>query len=254
MTCLTFVSFFLFRWKRNPWKVHFRMMIMVKTIFRRYSGWQRIEYEHFSWYAALYLDVDAFIFRDSLQSQKNKKEYRIEIPSKFLQSPRKPRLEATKDESLLPFVEVRLSNSELAEKLYLKNVEENHRIASLRKLSGALEFCLHAFRQPFEKFPRWLWSYEPDDKKDKFINMMKYILTDFHLNCLAACKAINDERTPFVEHFIPAFKALPKWFSSWILLGKTYLYKQNTIDRICSRHTQMRENPGEPEACVCQHE
>lgn len=188
----------------------------------------------------------------------NHKKIKRNIASKFLASSYSHRaslgLKQRRMSLYSPFVEVRLSNSELAEKLYLKNVEENHRIASLRKLSSALEFCLHAFRQPFEKFPRWLWSYEPDDKEDKFINMMKYILTDFHLNCLAPCKAINDERTPFVEHFIPAFKALPKWFSSWILLGKTYLYKQNTIDRICSRHTQMRENPGEPEACVCQHE
>ncbi|KAL1936178.1 hypothetical protein VTP01DRAFT_312 [Rhizomucor pusillus] len=88
----------------------------------------------------------------------NHKKIKRNIASKFLASSYSHRaslgLKQRRMSLYSPFVEVRLSNSELAEKLYLKNVEENHRIASLRKLSGALEFCLHAFRQPFEKFPR----------------------------------------------------------------------------------------------------
>lgn len=39
---------------------------------------------------------------------------------------------------------------------------------------------------------------------------MKYIFTDFHLNCMTKRNAVNDERTPFVETIVPPFNAYAK--------------------------------------------
>lgn len=118
----------------------------------------------------------------------------------------------------MEFYDIRLSFSRNAadddtERYFQLCVHDNQANASLKKLPDVWNFCSQACNQDFDRFPRWLWNYDiSKTSSDKFILMMQYALTDFHLNCLAPSKAVNDERTPYIENIIPPFKAFPKLF------------------------------------------
>ncbi|KAI9006732.1 hypothetical protein CLU79DRAFT_824347 [Phycomyces nitens] len=89
-------------------------------------------------------------------------------------------------------------------------MKEGRKNTSLKSISGAFDFCLAALKQDQVGFCKWVWNHEPEVKEKEFIEMMKYILTDFHLNCKTSKGSVNDERTPFVETVVSLLKAFAK--------------------------------------------
>lgn len=73
-----------------------------------------------------------------------------------------------------------------------------------------MAFFIAASNQTFQEYPKWVWNYDGSGPSVDFIEMMKYTLMDFHLNCCPPFKSVNDERTPFVEPIVPPFKAFGK--------------------------------------------
>lgn len=140
------------------------------------------------------------------------------MPSRNLRSPHKPKLQVVDCNTLRRFYDIRISSNTAkadddTEAFYQQCVRDNRANLSLKQLPDVLEFCIKSSNQDFQGFPKWLWNQETHGSSgEKFLEMMKYTLTDFHLNCLAASKAVNDERTPYIEHVVPPFKAFSKVF------------------------------------------
>ncbi|KAI9316680.1 hypothetical protein BX666DRAFT_188492 [Dichotomocladium elegans] len=140
----------------------------------------------------------------------------IQTPGNNLRSPHKPKLEEADVGALNHYFDICISSSrkghasEETERIYQENMRAGQRNESLKSLDKAFEFCAAACNQEQAGFPKWLWNYEIESNDEKFIEMMKYTLTDFHLNCLVKTNTLNDERTPFVESVIPPLKAYAK--------------------------------------------
>lgn len=156
--------------------------------------------------------------QDLLILEYNRKEYRVQTPAKNLNSPHKPRLAVDDQLFLQKYFDLSFSSSTLkaspeTEKLFMDNVRAGEENLSLNSIPNAMEFCIEVAKIGFDNYVEWLWGYRPeteDEESVNFIKMIKYVLTDFHLNCMSTFKAINDERTPFVECIIPALKAFAK--------------------------------------------
>ncbi|CAO3594300.1 unnamed protein product [Absidia cylindrospora] len=80
---------------------------------------------------------------------------------------------------------------------------------SLNHVPDALKFLDEVLKQPLDDLLQYLWAngYEGCTDEELSVNkMIRYILTDFHLNCTITTNNDN-ERTPFCQRFIPIFKA-----------------------------------------------
>ncbi|SAL96757.1 hypothetical protein [Absidia glauca] len=80
---------------------------------------------------------------------------------------------------------------------------------SLDNVPGAVKFLDELLQQPMDDLLQYLWAngYEGCTDEERSVNnMIRYILTDFHLNCTITTNNDN-ERTPFCQRFIPIFKA-----------------------------------------------
>ncbi|KAI7852720.1 hypothetical protein BDC45DRAFT_176539 [Circinella umbellata] len=158
--------------------------------------------------------------KDELCVVRYNKVYHIQTSGNNLLSPHKPKLQELDISLLNDHFAIRISTTLKAQvdqetetiyQDYKKAAQSNE---ALKKLDNAWEFCTGALRQNQDGFCKWLWNQEPTSKDKKFIEMMKYILTDFHLNCITKTPSINDERTPFVENMVPPFKAFAKVLSA----------------------------------------
>ena len=144
------------------------------------------------------------------------KVYHIQTPGNNLLSPYKPKLQELDVSLLNEHFAIRISSTlknqvdhetETIYQNYKKAAQSNE---ALKELDNVWEFCTEALRQNQDGFCKWIWNQEPLSKDTKFVDMMKYIFTDFQLNCMAKTISINDERTPFVETIVPPFKAFAK--------------------------------------------
>lgn len=97
-------------------------------------------------------------------------------------------------------------------KEYQLNWEHQRQNICFNKYKYAMNFFKNAINQNIDDCPKYLWTngYEADmdDDEKNIIQMMRFILTDFCLNCNKPF-IYNDfnERTPFIENLIPIFKA-----------------------------------------------
>lgn len=84
---------------------------------------------------------------------------------------------------------------------------DNKRNASLNRHRHELNWLLCTFEICSEDFLEDIVTYSKYYKKNELILFMKYTLIDFHTNCQRPVPVpINNERTIYVEFFIPIFK------------------------------------------------
>lgn len=94
---------------------------------------------------------------------------------------------------------------------YRKNVEESRAKPCIKRLPVAFAFLSGALDQDIKKLLPWLGSNGFEDKlpeeKKKAILFIRLVLTDFYANCMKPpLKNKANERTPFIEYFVPVFK------------------------------------------------
>ncbi|CAO3589937.1 unnamed protein product [Absidia cylindrospora] len=139
-------------------------------------------------------------------------------PQQYTTSPNKPRLEEHDEAVLKKSFEIVLSeyhassSSSLSMGIYYNNMDEQKHKKSLKNLPGTFGFLKTVLKQDLDDIPQYLWAngYDGCTADELTMNkMIRYILTDYHLNCMDDDNTAN-ERTPFCEHFIPVFKAFAR--------------------------------------------
>ncbi|CAO3637994.1 unnamed protein product [Cunninghamella blakesleeana] len=174
--------------------------------------------------------------KDPLILTKSKKLYHFNppnpVPSK---STNKPRFDDGDINQLKPYYYIKISDAidinqqNIPDKEYEGNMKDQSVNKCLNKLPNAFEFLKQAINQPINNLLNYIWnnnnnnnnnnnsnnnnnndsSYQKDELQ--IILLIKYILTDFHANCLKPPPtATLNERTPFCESIVPIFK----YFSS----------------------------------------
>ncbi|KAG1514262.1 hypothetical protein G6F47_011917 [Rhizopus delemar] len=94
---------------------------------------------------------------------------------------------------------------------YAKNMDDQCPNQSLGSLKVAMKFLENALDQPLSKLLDYIWSYNCDTNTPvediEAIRLAKYILSDFHANCMKPQPlALTNKYTPFCESILPIFK------------------------------------------------
>lgn len=93
---------------------------------------------------------------------------------------------------------------------YIMNMEEQSENKALNDLPNVMKFLTSALAQDIDDLPAWLWNNgrqnDFTEYEKQMIQVIRYVLTDYHANCKKPTLNNSNERTPFCEYVIPIFK------------------------------------------------
>ncbi|ORX60499.1 hypothetical protein DM01DRAFT_1317064 [Hesseltinella vesiculosa] len=153
---------------------------------------------------------------------KNGKLYQLHPTKHLHDSPHRPKIQKTDSDTLANRVLIANSSTTPsptipgAEKVtaeYQQALKDQQENVSLQQLPGIMGFLREVLNLDEADFVENLWNLKIDSthaNSQEFATVLKYSMTDLHLNCRAPPNLDNHERTAFVEHVIPSIKALAK--------------------------------------------
>ncbi|CAO3595813.1 unnamed protein product [Absidia cylindrospora] len=157
--------------------------------------------------------------QDSILVKKLKKTYSIHPPNPTPSiSTNKPRIDNIDIQQLKPVYSINISDSKEthafsvpAKDEHKQNMDDQANNKCLQQSPHTRKFIEKAVEKPLNELLDFIWAYTHNDTASnddqQILNLMKYILTNYHANCLkpVPLTPIN-ERTPFCEHVLPVFK------------------------------------------------
>ncbi|KAF7721914.1 hypothetical protein EC973_003953, partial [Apophysomyces ossiformis] len=106
-----------------------------------------------------------------------------------------------------------ISNNEEIKQEYMLHKRRHDSLGSLKDLDGSVAFLKTALASGFSELPRTIWSYDKEHLRSDakaMVDIMQYVLTDFHRYCLSPSPVTKHERTAFIDLLIPALAAFAK--------------------------------------------
>ncbi|KAI8063094.1 hypothetical protein BDF21DRAFT_369139 [Thamnidium elegans] len=155
----------------------------------------------------------SFNQRKSFIIEKKPQVYQFSTPSTFISSPNKPTIQSDDREKLKQYFDICIKSDKsflcsdgLKKQFDTYNID-NNRNASLNRHQHELDWLRNIFKIEFENFLEDTIILSKKYSKNELISFMKYTFIDFHANCQRPVPVpINNERTIYVEFFIPMFK------------------------------------------------
>lgn len=153
----------------------------------------------------------------TIKINKSRRFFEIHPPSSHNTSPNKPSIVQKDHDILKDVVDIIIQDNDFCNdpdimKKYKLHQHEQGANYSLNQLPCSFLFLKDAINQDFNNFLSFIWNYKVNREistyDNQMLNIMKYVLTDFHVNCqLPLLPSSSNERTSFCQLVIPIFKS-----------------------------------------------